>query len=176
MGEGVTSVKAGDRVAVEAGVPCQDCACRDLSRHADARADALSLQASSVVLASTMRVLPWCSFRRLPITVSSPATTCTPCHGSTPSLIPSHSRRGLCSSRWLLHSLDWSDLASSSVIRPSLRQSSRAPDLHQRLVLMRLCSGAGPIGLVTLAAAHASGACPIVITECVCFASPQPRF
>lgn len=35
------------------------------------------------------------------------------------------------------------------------------------LSLSHSSSGAGPIGLVTLAAAHAAGACPIVITESV---------
>ena len=66
-----------------------------------------------------------------------------------------------CASLWLSLWLVWRELVSSLVTQ---LLSGVYFTLHRQTLT---CSGAGPIGLVTLVAAHAAGCTPIVITDLV---------
>ncbi|KAF9038431.1 chaperonin 10-like protein [Panaeolus papilionaceus] len=128
VGEGVTQWKAGDRVAIEAGVPCSQPAC-------DACRTGRYNACPDVVFFST-----------------------PPYHGTL--------------TRWHLHPAQWLHRLPAEV---SFEEGALCEPLAVALAGIErsglrlgdplVICGAGPIGLVTLAAARAAGAEPIIITD-----------
>jgi len=128
VGEGVTQWKPGDRVAIEAGVPCSQPSC-------DACRTGRYNACPDVVFFST-----------------------PPFHGTL--------------TRWHLHPAQWLHRLPDSV---SYEEGSLCEPLAVALAGIErsglrlgdplLICGAGPIGLVSLLAARAAGAEPIVITD-----------
>ncbi|KAL7416975.1 putative L-arabinitol 4-dehydrogenase [Mrakia frigida] len=126
VGEGVEAWKVGDRVAIEAGVPCENCEfCRSGRYNA----------CPDVVFFST-----------------------PPYHGTL-------TRYHLHPSSWL-HRLPPSiTYEEGALLEPLAVALAGIERSGLRLGDPLVICGAGPIGLVTLSAAHAAGACPIVITD-----------
>ncbi|ORY35923.1 putative L-arabinitol 4-dehydrogenase [Naematelia encephala] len=130
LGEGVTQFKVGDRVAIEAGVPCgqADCdPCRTGRYNACQR----------VVFFST-----------------------PPYHGT---LTRFHAHPAA----WLHKLPDNVSFEEGSLCEPLAVALAGLERAGIRLGDPIVICGAGPIGLVTLLAAHAAGCTPIVITDLV---------
>ncbi|CED84470.1 l-arabinitol 4-dehydrogenase [Phaffia rhodozyma] len=126
LGPGVTKWKVGDRVAIEAGVPCQVCEACVSGRYNSC---------PDVVFFST-----------------------PPFHGTL-------TRYHLHPENWLHaipDSISWEEGALLEPLAVALAGIERA---NLKLGDPVVICGAGPIGLVSLAAAAAAGACPIVITD-----------
>jgi len=128
VGPGVTSVKAGDRVAIEAGIPCSKPSC-DYCRTGRYNA------CPDVVFFST-----------------------PPYHGTL-------TRFHLHPAAWLHPIPDSVSFEEGALLEPLAVALAGIDRANLRLGDPVLICGAGPIGLVTLLAAHAAGATPIVITD-----------
>ncbi|EON66282.1 hypothetical protein W97_05675 [Coniosporium apollinis CBS 100218] len=126
IGENVTHLQVGDRVAIEPGVPCEQC-----------------FQCS----AGQYNLCPDVQFSGAP-----------PYHGSI--------RRYHVHPAKYLHKLpDMMSFADGALLEPLsvvLHGFERSP---VRLGESTVICGAGPIGLIALAAARASGAYPLIITD-----------
>ncbi|KAI6126404.1 chaperonin 10-like protein [Pisolithus croceorrhizus] len=128
LGEGVTAWKVGDRVAIEAGVPCSKPSCN------------------------------YCRTGRYNACPDVVFFSTPPFHGTL--------------TRWHLHPVEWLHRLPDSV---SFEEGALCEPLAVALAGIDRCGlrlgdptlvcGAGPIGLVSLLAARAAGAEPIVITD-----------
>ncbi|KAA1077183.1 hypothetical protein PGT21_002700 [Puccinia graminis f. sp. tritici] len=128
LGEGVTDLQVGDRVAIEAGIPCSKPTC-DMCRTGQYNACPEIIFCSTPPyhgLMTRYHAHPSCWLHKLPPNVSYE-------EGS------------------LLEPLA---VALAGIERAGIRLGDPV-----------LICGAGPIGLVTLLACHAAGACPIAITD-----------
>ncbi|TIB75583.1 hypothetical protein E3Q23_02347 [Wallemia mellicola] len=123
---GVTEWKVGDRVAVEAGIPCQTCEYCRIGRYNGCQK---------------------CVF------FSSP-----PHHGTM-------TRYHVHPAKWLHHLPDNVSFEEGALIEPLNVALAGIERSGLRLGDPVLIAGAGPIGLVTLLAAKAAGAEPLVITD-----------
>jgi len=128
VGEGVTQWKAGDRVAIEAGVPCSKPSCE------------------------------YCRIGRYNACPDVVFFSTPPFHGTL--------------TRWHLHPAEWLHrlpdnvtYEEGSLCEPLAVALAGLERSGLRLGDPTLICGAGPIGLVSLLAARASGAEPIVITD-----------
>jgi L-iditol 2-dehydrogenase len=130
VGKGVDQVKVGDRVAIEAGVPCSKPLC-DFCRTGRYNA------CPDVVFFST-----------------------PPYHGTL-------TRFHLHPAAWLHKLPDSISFEEGALMEPLAVALAGIERANLRLGDPLLICGAGPIGLVTLLAAHAAGATPIVITDLV---------
>ncbi|KAK8870089.1 hypothetical protein IAR55_000659 [Kwoniella newhampshirensis] len=128
LGEGVTQWQVGDRVAIEAGVPCGLASC-DPCRTGRYNA------CPAVVFFST-----------------------PPYHGT---LTRYHNHPAA----WLHKLPDNVSFEEGSLCEPLAVALAGLERANVRLGDPVVICGAGPIGLVTLAAAHAAGCTPIVITD-----------
>ncbi|KAL8293151.1 hypothetical protein RQP46_000845 [Phenoliferia psychrophenolica] len=126
VGEGVTNVKVGDRVAVEAGIPCGQCEFCRVGRYN---------ACPEVVFFST-----------------------PPYHGTL-------TRYHLHPATWVHKIPDSVTYEEGSVMEPLAVALAGIERSGLRLGDPLLIAGAGPIGLVSLLAAHAAGATPIVLTD-----------
>ncbi|WAR55232.1 hypothetical protein PtB15_4B852 [Puccinia triticina] len=128
LGEGVTDLKVGDRVAIEAGIPCSKPTC-EMCRTGQYNA------CPEIIFCST-----------------------PPYHG----LMTRYHAHPSC---WL-HKLPPNvSYEEGSLLEPLAVALAGIERAGVRLGDPVLICGAGPIGLVTLLACHAAGACPIAITD-----------
>ncbi|KAL7422725.1 hypothetical protein Q5752_002017 [Cryptotrichosporon argae] len=130
IGAGVTHLQVGDRVAIEAGVPCGLASC-------DACRTGRYNACPAVVFFST-----------------------PPYHGT---LTRFHTHPAA----WLHKLPDSVSYEEGSLCEPLAVALAGIERAGLRLGDQLLVAGAGPIGLVTLLAAHAAGCTPIVITDLV---------
>ncbi|EJT98621.1 GroES-like protein [Dacryopinax primogenitus] len=128
VGEGVTKWKVGDRVAIEAGVPCS---------------------------------LPSCDFCRTGRYNACPDVV----FFSTPPYHGTLTRYHLHPAAWLHRLPDNVSFEEGALLEPLTVALAGIERSSLRLGDPLLICGAGPIGLVTLLCARASGAEPIVITD-----------
>ncbi|KAK4699985.1 hypothetical protein P7C70_g6270, partial [Phenoliferia sp. Uapishka_3] len=126
IGEGVNTVRVGDRVAVEAGIPCGDCEFCRIGRYN---------ACPTVVFFST-----------------------PPYHGTL-------TRYHLHPASWVHKIPDSVTYEEGSVLEPLSVALAGIERSGLSLGDPLLIAGAGPIGLVSLLAAHAAGATPIVLTD-----------
>ncbi|PLW13205.1 hypothetical protein PCANC_15212 [Puccinia coronata f. sp. avenae] len=128
LGEGVTHLKIGDRVAVEAGVPCSKPTCEKCRT-------------------GCYNACPQMIFFSTP-----------PFHG----LLTRYHAHPAC---WVHKIPAHVSYEEGSLLEPLAVALAGIERANVRLGDPVLICGAGPIGLVTLLACHAAGACPIAITD-----------
>lgn len=128
VGEGVTHIQVGDRVAIEAGIPCSKPTCE-------------------MCLTGRYNACPDVVFLSTP-----------PFHG----LLTRYHAHPACWVHKLPSNMSYEEGSLLEPLAVALAGLERA---QVRLGDPVLICGAGPIGLVTLLACHAAGACPIVITD-----------
>ncbi|KAH9456740.1 hypothetical protein MJO28_006806 [Puccinia striiformis f. sp. tritici] len=128
LGEGVIHLKIGDRVAVEAGVPCSKPTCEQCRK-------------------GGYNACPEMIFFSTP-----------PFHG----LLTRFHAHPAC---WVHKIPDHISYEEGSLLEPLAVALAGIERAGVRLGDPVLICGAGPIGLVTLLACHAAGACPIAITD-----------
>eukprot|EP01117_Protostelium_nocturnum_P006119 TRINITY_DN2205_c0_g1_i1.p1 TRINITY_DN2205_c0_g1~~TRINITY_DN2205_c0_g1_i1.p1 ORF type:complete len:387 (-),score=124.73 TRINITY_DN2205_c0_g1_i1:96-1256(-) len=130
VGPGVTQWKVGDRVAIEAGIPCSKPLC-DFCRTGRYNA------CPDIVFFST-----------------------PPYHGTL-------TRFHLHPAAWLHKLPDSVSFEEGALMEPLAVALAGIERANLRLGDPVLICGAGPIGLITMLAAHAAGATPIVLTDVV---------
>jgi len=128
LGEGVTDLKIGDRVAVEAGIPCSKPTCEECR-------------------AGCYNACPQMIFLSTP-----------PYHG----LLTRYHAHPAC---WVHKIPAEMSYEEGSLLEPLAVALAGIERAGVRLGDPVLICGAGPIGLVTLLACRAAGACPIAITD-----------
>ncbi|KAG8705686.1 hypothetical protein FRC09_002813 [Ceratobasidium sp. 395] len=128
VGEGVTELKVGDRVAIEAGVPCSK---------------------------------PSCEFCRTGKYNGCPDVV----FFSTPPYHGTLTRYHLHPAAWLHKLPDSISFEEGALLEPTVVALAGIERSGLRLGDATFIAGAGPIGLVTLLAARAAGAEPIVISD-----------
>ncbi|KAI7857294.1 chaperonin 10-like protein [Circinella umbellata] len=126
LGEGVTTLRVGDRVAIEAGIPCSKCA---------------------QCMAGRYHLCPVVVFKSTPPYDGLLAKYCT--HPA----------------RWLHKIPDNVSFEQGALLEPlsvAISAIERSGATFGRSLLI---TGAGPIGLIVLAVAKATGISPVVITD-----------
>ncbi|UZJ52274.1 hypothetical protein CBS101457_001594 [Exobasidium rhododendri] len=128
IGEGVTNVKVGDRVAIEPGVPCGKATC-------------------NMCLTGQYNLCPTVDFYSVP-----------PAHGTL-------TRYHIHPAGWLHKVPDSMSFAETALLEPLSVCLHATAKAELRLGQPVLITGAGPIGIVQLLCASASGCSPILITD-----------
>lgn len=128
VGEGVTNVKPGDRVAIEPGVPCGKATC-------------------NFCLTGQYNLCPSVDFYSVP-----------PAHGTL-------RRYHIHPAGWLHKVPDTMSYAEIALLEPLSVCLHATAKAELRLGQPVLVTGAGPIGVVQLLCASASGCSPLVITD-----------
>ncbi|KAI9619449.1 hypothetical protein H4Q26_014211 [Puccinia striiformis f. sp. tritici PST-130] len=144
LGEGVTHLKIGDRVAVEAGVPCSKPTCEQC-RKGKQTFDGLEI------------LLPLSLYA-----VTTPVTDDILLHSAIPRAPTRFHAHPAC---WVHKIPDHVSYEEGSLLEPLAVALAGIERAGVKLGDPVLICGAGPIGLVTLLACHAAGACPIAITD-----------
>lgn len=149
IGPGVDNVAVGDRICIEAGVPCGQCEFCLVGRYNACE----KVREFTATLPAVIHAL-----NRSPIYAQVVFFSTPPYHGTL-------TRYHLHPAIWVHKLPDSISFEEGALLEPLAVALAAIERSGLKLGDPLLICGAGPIGLVSLLAARAAGACPIVITD-----------